>query len=83
MPSWVPDWEQAVRHITPYECRELDKPISADATMPVFHARQIPGDASILECHGYAVDSVLSFSDFLTDDTTKALLAVAEMPCNR
>ena len=36
MPSWVPDWEQPVRHITPYECRELDKPFSADVTMPAF-----------------------------------------------
>ena len=29
------------------------------------------------------MDSVFSFSDFLTDDTTKALLAVAEMPAPR
>ena len=83
MPSWVPDWEQAVRHITPYECRELDKPFSANATMPAFHPRQIPGHLSILECHGYTVDSVLSFSDFLTDDTTKALVAVADMQSNQ
>ena len=79
LPSWVPDWEQAIRHITPYECRELDKHFSADATMPAFHPRQIFGDPSILECLGYTVDSVLSFSDFFTDDTTKALLAVVEM----
>ena len=83
MPSLVPDWEQPVRHITPYECHELDKPFSADATTPAFQPRQIPGDPNVLECHGCTVDSVSSFSDFLTDDTTKALLAVAEMPCNR
>ena len=59
LPSWVPDWEQAIRHITPYECRELDKPFSANATMPAFHPRQISGDPSILECHGYTVDLVL------------------------
>ena len=29
------------------------------------------------------MDTAFVFSDFLTDDTTKALLAVAEMPCNR
>lgn len=66
--------------ITPYEGRELDKPFSADATMPAFQPRQVPGDPSVLECHGYTVDSVSSFSDFLTDDTIKALLAVVETP---
>ena len=83
MPSWVPDWEQPVRHLTPYDCRELDKPFSADATMPALHPRQIPGDLSVLECHGCTVDSVFSFSDFLTDDTTKALRAIAEMLFNK
>lgn len=82
LPSWVPDWEQPLRHITPYECRELDKPFSADATMPAFQPSRIPGDSSVLECHGCIVDSVSSFSDFLSDEMTKALLAVAEMPCN-
>ena len=83
MPSWVPDWERAKRHITPYEFRELDKPFSADATMAAFQSGQPPGDQSVLECHGCIVDSISSFSDFLTDDTTKALLALAEMPSNK
>ena len=83
MPSWVPDWERAKRHITPYEFRELDKPFSADATTPAFQSGQSPGDPSVLECNGCIVDSVSSFSDFLTDDTTKALLALAEMPSNK
>ena len=83
MPSWVPDWGGAKRHITPYEFRELDKPFSADATMPAFQTGQIPGYPNVLECHGCIVDSISSFSDFLTDDTTKALLALAEMPSNK
>ena len=83
MPSWVPDWEGAKRHITPYEFRELDKPFSADATMAALQPSQTPGDPSVLECTGCTVDSVSSFSDFLADDTTKALLALAEMPSNK
>ena len=83
MPSWVPDWERAKRHITPYEFRELDKPFSADTTIPAFQSGQSPGDPRVLECNGCIVDSVSSFSDFLTDDTTKALLALAEMPSNK
>ena len=83
IPSWVPDWGGAKRHITPYEFRELDKPFSADATMVAFQSGQIPGDPGVLECHGCIVDSVSSFSGFLTDDTTKALLALAEMLSNK
>ena len=83
MPSWVPDWGGAKRPITPYEFRELDKPFSADATMAAFQPGKTPGDPSVLECNGCIVDSVSSFSDFLTDDTTKALLALAEMPSNK
>ena len=83
MPSWVPDWERAKRHITPYEFRELDKPFSADATMAAFQPDQIAGDSRVLECNGCIVDSVSSFSDILTDDTTTALLALAEMPSNK
>ncbi len=83
MPSWVPDWEQDAHRITPYECYWLDKPFSADATVAAFQPRQIPVDPNVLECNGCIVDSVSSFSDLLTDDTTKALLAVAEMQSNR
>ena len=79
MPSWVPDWEQADRHISPYGFRELDKPFSADATMPAFQTHQVPGHPNVLECHGCIVDSVSSFSDFLADDTGQALLALAGM----
>ena len=83
MPSWVPDWAGVKRHSTPYEFRELDKPFSADATVAAFKPRQDPGDSNVLECNGYIVDSVSSFSDILTDDTTKALLALAEKQPNK
>ena len=83
MPTWVPDWEGAKRHITPYEFRELERPFSADATMAAFQPRQTPVDPSVLKCNGCTVDSVSSFSDILTDDTTKALLALAEIPSNK
>lgn len=82
MPSWVPDWRQEERHITPYECRELDKPFCADATVAPTMPHQSPGNLNVLECTGCIVDLVSSFSDFSTDETTKALLALAEMPSN-
>ena len=48
--------------------------------MPAFQPSRIPENSSVLECHGCIVDSVSSFSDFLSDGTTKVLLASAEMP---
>jgi hypothetical protein len=83
MPSWVPDWQQDERHVTPYECSEFDKPFCADVTVAPIKPRQSPGNSNVLQCTGCIVDSVSSFSDFSTDETTKALLALAEMPSNR
>lgn len=83
MPSWVPDWGGTRSPITPYEFPELNKPFSADATVATFKRPQDPGDPNVLDCNGCIVDSVSSFSDYRTDDTTKALLALAEMPYNK
>ena len=83
MPSWVPDWEQDKRRITPYECLALENPFSADATMAAFQPRQIAGYQNVFECNGCMVDSVSSFSDFLRDDVIESFLAIVEMSSNK
>ena len=83
MPSWVPDWRLEERDIAPNDCRDFDNPFLAFDTLEPVIPRQCTENANVLEGTGCIVDTVCSFSDFETDETTSAMKALADMPSNK